>query len=92
MNTFRLEVASPDALSCLDGVTFLDVPAVDGRLTVLPGHQPTICALKSGPVYLRTAPAGNEQTLSIDEGVMTVSPTLVRIVTRRPPALDDKAE
>jgi F-type H+-transporting ATPase subunit epsilon len=78
---FRLTIVTPDALTALDDVALLDVPAADGRMTVLPGHQPTVCALSRGAVLLRHAGNGNDRRL-IGPGVMTVSRSGVTLITR----------
>ena len=85
MNTFLLEIAAPDRSRRVEDVTFLDVPATDGRTTILPGHQPIICALVAGRGILRTKNAEADQEFDIGGGVMTVAPNTVRIVTRTLP-------
>jgi F0F1-type ATP synthase epsilon subunit len=87
VNAFLLELASPDRSRRVENVTFLDVPATDGRTTILPGHQPIICALIAGKGKLRTKDSDVDQEFELGGGVMTVSPDTVRIVTRNAPAL-----
>lgn len=81
MSAFRLTVVTPDTYTTVDDVSLLDVPAVDGRLTVLPGHQPTVCALARGTIRMRRAGNGNDRRM-IGPGVMTVSRSGVTLITR----------
>lgn len=49
----------------------VNVPAVEGRLTVLPGHAPLICALDAGVVEVRGGNAEPERW-HIEAGVLEV--------------------
>ena len=67
MRSFKMEIVTPDRHYPERDVTFLDVPAEQGRLTVLAGHEPLICGLCDGLLRLRVAPpvaAGDAQANS----------------------------
>lgn len=81
MTGFRVSIVTPRSSLEIDGVEFIDVPAADGRMTILPGHQATIAALSRGMLSLR--PQGQPEARHwIGPGIMTVSRTGVAITTR----------
>ena len=71
-NTFTLEIVTPEKAFPPQQVSFLDVPAVKGRLTILPRHEPCVCLLKAGTVTLRDG-AGEEEIVTISSGAMEVT-------------------
>lgn len=73
MRTFRVEIVTPGAAHDFDRVTALSVPARQGRLAVLPRHQPFICALSEGEAVL-TDEEGHEERWRIGDGTLRVSP------------------
>lgn len=54
MNTFKLHIVTPDESFVEKEISFADFQAESGRITVLPNHQPMVCALKEGETVLRT--------------------------------------
>ena len=60
MNTFKLEIITPDKRYPPREVLSVDVPAEKGRLTVLARHQPFICSLTAGTVKIGIRDAGPE--------------------------------
>jgi len=50
----QLRIILPDAAVPPRPIRGIDVPAADGRLTVLPGHQPLIAALVAGIATVTT--------------------------------------
>lgn len=92
MRTFTLEIVTPERSFPARQVVFLDVPGVVGRLTVLPGHEPFICALTAGPVHLRAvaALAGNDgkepgvthETWHIKRGTLSVEANRTTLLVR----------
>ena len=53
MNLFRLEIITPYQEYPAQQIEFLDVPAHEGRLTVLAGHEPCLCLILTGIVRVR---------------------------------------
>ena len=72
MTTFTLEIVTPEKTFPSQEVSFLDVPAVKGRLTILPHHEPCVCLLKAGNISIRDE-AGKETAISVDIGTMEVT-------------------
>jgi F-type H+-transporting ATPase subunit epsilon len=71
MKSFNLEILTPLARYPRQEVTALDVPAEQGRLTVLAGHQPLVCGLRQGRIRVERTDGTREQW-QIEEGFMTV--------------------
>ena len=83
MKTFALTLTTPRDSLTREGLVFLDVPAADGRLTVLPDHQDLVCVLRDGELILRLA-NGIEERHAVGAGAMTVLANEVEIVSRQP--------
>ena len=82
MKTFKLELVWRDGAAPARDVTFLDVPAEDGRLTVLAGHQPAVCLLKAGRVFIDAA-EGTRETWTVAGGTLCVTREVTTILTSR---------
>ena len=70
MSTFRLRIVTPDLAYPPREVESLDVPAEEGRLTVLARHQPMICLVRTGQA--RIAASGGPEDWTIAAGVLRV--------------------
>jgi F-type H+-transporting ATPase subunit epsilon len=72
MNAFDMEIRTP--AECHPGrrVNALDVPAEEGRLTVLAGHQPLVCAVTGGTVRIVDAD-GTTERWTVGPGFMSVA-------------------
>ena len=81
MNAFQFQIITPDRILPEREIVFLDVPAEEGRLTVLAGHQPFICSLRAGEIKLRSG-EGESENISIGPGTMTVTPDGVTLLVR----------
>lgn len=53
-NLMQLEIITPNGAEPLQEIKQIDLPAVTGRLTLLPGHQPLVCPLEPGKVMIET--------------------------------------
>jgi F-type H+-transporting ATPase subunit epsilon len=77
----KLEIVTPDHAYPARDIRSLDVPAHDGRLTVLPGHEPMVCLLQPGTVSISTDAAAESWT--IGEGTLSVSADQLTILATR---------
>ena len=82
MNTFSVEIVTPDGSWPLTGVVSIDVPAENGRLTVLAHHQPFVCSLKGGTVQVRSEEPSPDRW-EIERGAMRVARDGVTLVVQR---------
>ncbi|MFC1462171.1 FoF1 ATP synthase subunit delta/epsilon [Verrucomicrobiota bacterium] len=79
---FKLEIITPAGATPARMVTFLDVPAVCGRLTVLANHEPMICSLAEGFVRVREDDEVAEERWEIGQGSMEVTRDDVTLLLR----------
>ncbi len=80
MNTFRLEILTPERKFLDADVELLGVEATDGRLTVLSGHTPMVIPISAGTLNLRLDGADKEAFHS--EGFVEVRPDKVLMFTQ----------
>ena len=64
--TFHLEIVTPDGPTYKGEVESLVVPAWEGQLGVLPGHEAQVAVMKPGA--LRYSAEGQDQWLAISGG------------------------
>jgi len=79
--TFRLEIVTPGVAYPPREVVSLNVPAEEGRLTVLARHQPFICCLAGGTARI-TSGEGELENWNLGPGTMTVSRDTVAVLVR----------
>jgi F-type H+-transporting ATPase subunit epsilon len=53
MNTFRLEITTPERVVYSDEITSVTLPTVNGEITVLAHHVPIVTVLKPGELIIR---------------------------------------
>lgn len=91
MNTFNLEIITPEEVT-FRGKTFsLIVPGYRGYLGVMAGHAPFICALKQGMITVRQELPANEQmgslcediTFQLTSGFMETTPSKTTILAEK---------
>ncbi len=76
-----LKIILPEASVPPRTIQGVDVPAADGRLTVLAGHQPLIAALVPGTAIV-TAPDGTRESWRLSAGALHMEgDTAILLVT-----------
>lgn len=78
-HTFKLEIVLPETPLPARNVSSIDVPAADGRLTVLANHQPLIAALAKG-LMIVTDKDGQTTTFEISAGALQVDNNVATIL------------
>ena len=73
MTPFTLEIVTPGEARPPREVAAVEVPAEEGRLTVLAGHQPLVCTIRAGRVRVRDA-SGENRIWRVGAGTLTVDP------------------
>jgi len=73
VNTFKLEIITPESAFPERDVVSIDVPAEEGRLTVLAGHQPFVCSVRDGKVRIGNV-EGETEAWTVERGALTVTP------------------
>ncbi len=79
MDTFQLEIVTPEKKVVDTAATEAQIPGKNGYLGVLPGHAPLITELAIGEVTYRAG--GEEQRLAVAWGFAEVLPDRVTILT-----------
>ena len=80
MNTFHLEVLTPERRFLDDEVEMVTVDACDGKLTVLAGHAPMVAPIVSGTLTVRLC--GEEKAAYHSPGFLEVRPDKTLIFTQ----------
>ena len=92
MVTLTLRVITPDKIALDHQVESVIVPAVDGKLGILPRHAPMIAALDTGILEYREKKDGPKRALFVSGGFAEVHGETVRVVTEageRPSEIDE---
>ena len=80
VETFQLEIVTPDKLVVDDRAEEMQIPGKNGYLGVLPGHAPLITELAVGEISYRRG--GATQRLSVAWGFAEVLPEKVTILAQ----------
>lgn len=78
MKTFDLEIVTPDGRTFQGPVESLVLPAWEGQLGVLPGHEAMVIAIKPGA--MRYHADGKDEWLSVSGGFAQIGPQKVVIL------------
>jgi F-type H+-transporting ATPase subunit epsilon len=95
MATLTLRVITPDKIALDQQIASVIVPAVDGKLGILPRHAPMIAALDTGLIEYHTAGeamSAPHHVLFVSGGFAEVRGDTVRVVTEageRPTEIDE---
>lgn len=71
MNTFLLEIVTPERKVYENDARMIIVKGVEGELGILPNHIPLVTALQIAPVLVRK-PEGKDQMIAVHGGFMEV--------------------
>ena len=82
MNTFLLNIASPDGKILSAEVTFLSVRGAAGDLAVMAGHVPFMTAVKPGTCRL-LFDDGSERIGELDGGLLSVGSSEVTLLAAK---------
>jgi F0F1-type ATP synthase epsilon subunit len=81
VNSFKLDIITPDRSFPPREVLSLNVPADKGPLTVLAHHQPMICCVNKGKAKITDA-GGNEEFWLVEPGMLTVEHEIVTLLVQ----------
>ncbi|QEL24160.1 F0F1 ATP synthase subunit epsilon [Bosea sp. F3-2] len=88
MATFNFELVSPERILFSGEVISVIIPSVEGEMTVLAGHVPTVAGLKPGIVLAQTG-ADNGKEFFVGGGLVEVNQTSVTILAERANFIED---
>ena len=72
MDTFKLEIYTPDRCFYDGPAQSLVLPIPDGEYGVMPGHEPTVTAIEPGELRFQTA--GGWQEAAVSSGFAEIMP------------------
>jgi F-type H+-transporting ATPase subunit epsilon len=75
MKTFQLEIVTPDGPSFQGAVETVVLPAAEGLLGVLHGHEPMVALMKAGPLHYEIG--GKTEWLAVSGGFAQIGPDRV---------------
>jgi F-type H+-transporting ATPase subunit epsilon len=78
MDTFRLEVTTPERMMVRENVTEAQIPARNGYIGVLPKHAPLLSELRPGEMSYRLG--GHLHYLSVTTGYVEVLPAETKVL------------
>lgn len=78
MKTLQLEIVTPDGRTFEGAVDSLVLPAWEGQLGVLPGHEPLVAVMKPGA--MRFHKDGKDEWLAVSGGFAQIGPQKVVVL------------
>ena len=78
---FRLDIVLPETPMPSRSVAAINVPATDGRLTVMANHQPLIAALRAGTMTV-VDEHDRQETWTISSGALQVEDNVATLLVR----------
>ncbi|MCS7025431.1 MAG: F0F1 ATP synthase subunit epsilon [Bryobacteraceae bacterium] len=89
LETFELEIATPERLLVQERVSEAEIPCASGQIGVLAGHAPLLSELGIGELTYLVE--GKKHSIAIAGGVVEVQPEYVRVLAmtaERPEDID----
>ncbi len=78
MKTLQLEIVTPDGRTYQGPVESLVLPAWEGQLGVMPGHEPLVAVMKPGA--MRFHADGKDEWLAVSGGFAQIGPKKVVVL------------
>jgi F-type H+-transporting ATPase subunit epsilon len=78
MKTLQLEIVTPDGRTFQGPVESLVLPAWEGQLGVMPGHEPLVAVMKPGA--MRFHADGKDEWLAVSGGFAEIGPKKVVVL------------
>jgi F-type H+-transporting ATPase subunit epsilon len=78
MNTFQIEIATPERIVYTGQAESVSLPTIDGEITVLAHHMPIVSLLKSGELMIKNG--NNEFPMAVSGGFVRVEPDKIVIL------------
>lgn len=90
MATFHFDFVGPERTLYSGEVEAVQLPGVEGEMTVLPGHAPVLTALKVGVITVTvTETAGNGKRIYVQGGFADIGPTSVTVLAERAAPIEE---
>jgi len=85
--TFTFELVSPERVLLSVEAEQVELPGVDGDMTVMAGHAPVVSTLRPGTIVARAA--GNKTAIFVQGGVADIRGSAVVVLAEKAFATDD---
>lgn len=86
-DNIQLEVVTPERMVVNDAADYIEIPAINGYIGVLPGHAPLITELAVGEINYKTG--ANIRRLAVAWGFAEVLPHKVTILAETAERAED---
>lgn len=78
MQNFTLKLITPAGITYEGQITQASIPTLDGEITILANHMPTMTLLSPGEIRIKTT--GREHYLSTEGGIAYVSKNFLKVL------------
>lgn len=75
----KLKIVTPKAQIHSEDVYSVEVKTTEGRIAILPDHNPLVSPIVNHIAYIRTTPSSNRKPIIILEGIIYVEKHQVRV-------------
>jgi F-type H+-transporting ATPase subunit epsilon len=82
MATFQFDFVGPERTLYSGQIEAVQLPGIEGEMTVLAGHAPVLTALKVGVIVINEAGHGGKRVL-VRGGFADIGPTGVTVIAER---------
>lgn len=82
MATFQFDFVGPERTLYSGQIEAVQLPGIEGEMTVLPGHAPVLTALKVGVIVINEAGHNGKRVL-VRGGFADIGPTSVTVIAER---------
>ena len=77
--TLKLEIVTPEGLTCSEDVEMVTIPGVEGELGIYPQHIPLVTEIAPGEIIVRRN--GQDHFLAVGPGFVEITGEHVSILT-----------
>ena len=79
MDTLKLNIVTPEAVTFSEDVEMVTLPGVDGEMGIYPQHVPLMTQIAPGEISVRQQ--GRELLLAVGEGFVEITGNYVSVLT-----------
>jgi F-type H+-transporting ATPase subunit epsilon len=79
MATLKLEIVTPEGVTCSESVEMVTLPGVDGEIGIYPQHVPLMTQIVPGELIVRKS--GEERLLAVGAGFVEITGDSVSVLT-----------
>lgn len=80
MKSLRLQIVTPEGRTFDGEALFIELPTLEGRLGIFPGHVPLVAGLAPGEIRVKTAAAAGNASFIVVGGHVEIEETVVTVL------------